>query len=172
MLSRSVAIMMRGQAIGLQMRLRSGLGEGADVMLRIRKPSDVFEFHDWLAADFAPMNRAWSVIWARGDQETVRLANQLLSTCSDLIGAATSRQPATTVGARLLRWAAGEKTTPELEQDINSAVKDVAHAREQLAQRGRQVLGLPPAQLFGHDDTDPPGAPEVAAPRTPDGHAP
>src|SRR5260370_36347700 len=73
MLSRSMAVMMRGKAISLQMRFRSGLGEGADVALRIRKPADVLEYHDWLAGDFAPLNQAWSVIWARGDQETIRL---------------------------------------------------------------------------------------------------
>jgi hypothetical protein len=48
MLSRSTAVMMRAQALGQQMRLRSGLKEGLDVTLKFRKPADVLEFHDWL----------------------------------------------------------------------------------------------------------------------------
>jgi hypothetical protein len=54
MLSRSVAVMMRAQAIGQQMRLRSGFIEGLDVTLGVRKPADVLEFHDWLAVDYGP----------------------------------------------------------------------------------------------------------------------
>lgn len=79
MLSRSMAVMTRAQAMGLQMRLRSGLGESIDVATRLRKPADALELHDWMATDMAPLNEAWSVIWARGDQETVRLANALLA---------------------------------------------------------------------------------------------
>jgi ribosomal protein L5 len=44
MLSRSMAVMMRAQAIHQQMQLRSGLKEGLDVTLRLRKPADVLEF--------------------------------------------------------------------------------------------------------------------------------
>jgi hypothetical protein len=158
MLSRSMAFMLRAQAAGLQMRLRSGLGEGADVALRVRKPADVLEFHDWLAADLAPLNEAWSVIWARGDQETVRLANALLDKCSDLFAAAIATEPAHGAAARVRRRVLGEKLTPELETALAEAVKDVAHARERLAQHVRRRLGQPAVTLFGHE------APGLAAP--------
>jgi hypothetical protein len=151
MLSRSMSVMVRAQAIGLQMRFRSGLKEGTDVTLGIRKAADVIEMHDWLAADYTPLAEAWSVIWARGDQETVRLANQLLTACGDVLGAATAREITPTLGARILRWAAGEKLTPQLEQDLQRAVRAVAHAREQLAQHSRTTLGLPAVHLFGYD---------------------
>lgn len=124
------------------MQLRSGLKEGIDVTLKFRKPADALEIHDWLASDVAPLNAAWSVIWARGDQETIRLANQLLHACGELVGGATTRSPATTLASRLTRFIAGEKQTPELEQDLASAVKNVANAREQLAQHARKTLRL------------------------------
>ena len=151
MLSRSMEVMMRAQALGLQMRLRSGIGEGVDVTLGLRKPADALEFYEWMARDLAPMNAAWSVIWARGDQETVRLANALLSDCNEVIGASTARQQVDSVGARVRRWAVGEKLTPELERDLNRAVRHVAHARERLAQHVRKQMHLPAVQLFGHE---------------------
>jgi hypothetical protein len=151
MLSLSMAFMMRAQAVGLQMRLRSGLGEGADVALRVRKPADALEIHDWVASDLTPLNGAWSVIWATGDQETIRLANALLGKCSDLFAAATSTEPARGAAARLRRWVLGAKWTPELQAGLDQAVKDVAHARERLAQYTRGHLGLPAVKLFGHE---------------------
>lgn len=151
MMSRSMSVMTRSQAMSQQMRLRSGLAEGADVALRLRKPADSLELHDWLAIDMAPLTEAWSIIWARGDQEMVRLANALLSKCGDLLAAATSRNPADTVATHLRRWARGEKWTPELQADLDRAVKDVAHARERLAQYARLHLGLPAVELFGHE---------------------
>lgn len=66
MLSRSMAVMTAAQALGLTMKTRSGLGEGVDVAMRLRKPADPMELHDWLAKDMAPLTEAWSVI--RPDQ--------------------------------------------------------------------------------------------------------
>jgi hypothetical protein len=151
MLSRSMAIMTRAQALGLQMRLRSGLTEGIDVTTRLRRPADALETHDWMAADMAPLNEAWSVIWARGDQETVRLANALIASCGEVIAAATATKPADNAPARLRRLAAGEKWTPELQERFDRAVREVAHSRERLAQYLRRSAGLPDAALFGHE---------------------
>src|SRR5260370_501649 len=94
MLSRSMAVSMRAQAMGETIRIRSGIGEGVDVTIGLRKPSDMFELTDCMAQDMAPLNAAWSVIWARGEQEMVRLANALLAKCGDLIGASTTIAPA------------------------------------------------------------------------------
>jgi hypothetical protein len=154
MLSLSMAVMMRWQAAGQQMRLRSGAGEGIDVVLRVRKPADAQELHDWLASDLTPLNEAWSVIWARGDQETVRLANALLDKCSDLFTAATATETVSTLGGRVRRWVTGERWTPELQAALDAAVKDAAHARERLAQHARGQLGLAAVTLFGHEAPD------------------
>jgi hypothetical protein len=148
MLSRSMAVMMAAQTLGLTMKSRSGLGEGLDVATRLRKPSDPMELHDWIAKDMGPLNEAWSAIWVRGDQETIRLANALLGACAEIVSAGTQRQPADTAPARLRRWAVGERQTPDMEADLQAAIKAVAHAREQLARHSRRKLGLPAAELF------------------------
>ena len=44
--------------MGESMRLRSGLSEGLDVTLRLRKLADAMEFHDWMAQDVMPMHAA------------------------------------------------------------------------------------------------------------------
>jgi hypothetical protein len=165
MLSRSMSVMSRAQAMGLQMRLRSGLAEGIDVATRLRKPADALELHDWMATDMAPLNEAWSVVWARGDEEAVRLANALLASCGELIAAATSTKPADGA-AWLRRFIAGEKWTPAMQETLDRAVRDVAHAREHLAQHMRAKLGIPIVTLFGHE----PLPDDDAAARSGDGH--
>jgi hypothetical protein len=115
-----------------------------------------------MAQDLAQLNTAWSEIWARGDQEMVRLANKLLSACMDLMDVSTDRQPAGSVAARVRRWGVGERLTPEMQASIGNGRKEMAHARERLANHARHVLGQPPVTLFGHirasehDETSPP----------------
>lgn len=154
MLSRSMAIAMRAQAMADQMRIRSGLGEGVDVTMRVRKPADLLELHDWMAQDLAPMNAAWSVVWARGDQEMVRRANALLAKCSDLIGAGTTTQAATSYRERIRRYVIGERWTDKERGESQQALKDVAHARKDLAEYARQKLGKRHAELFTHDEIE------------------
>lgn len=151
MLSQSMAVMMTVQAMGQTMRIRSGLGEGLDVATRLRKPADPMELYGWLAKEIAPLNEAWSVIWLRGDQGTIRLANELLNACSEVIGEGTQRQPTANVGVWLRRWAVGERQTPEMEAELQAAIRTVARARERLAQHARRKLGLPAAELFSPD---------------------
>jgi hypothetical protein len=69
MLSCSMEVSLGAHAMGETMKIRSGLGEGIDVLAHLRKQLDPLELHDWMARDVAPLNSAWSVIWARGDQE-------------------------------------------------------------------------------------------------------
>jgi hypothetical protein len=150
MLSRSMAISFRAHAMGDAMKTRSGLGEGVDVLMHQRKPLDPLEIHDWIAQDMAPLTTAWSVIWARGDQELIRLANQLLDSCAGLMAASTARMPADTHGARFRRNVAGERWTPEMRAEVDQKMKELAHNREQLAQYARTMLGKVKAELFGH----------------------
>jgi hypothetical protein len=115
-----------------------------------------------MAQDLAQLNAAWSEIWAWGDQEMVRLANKLLSACMDLMGVSTERQPATSVTARVRRWVAGERLTPEMQASIDNGRKEMADARERFANHARHILRQPSVTLFGHigaddhDETNPP----------------
>ncbi len=148
MLGRSMSVSSRAQAMGETMKVRSGIGEGIDVTLHQRKPTDPLELHDWMAQDFAPLNAAWSVIWARSDQELIRRANKLLNSCGEVISASTARQPADTTAARTRRAVVGDRWTPEMKAAYQRALVDMAHAREQLAVYARSTLGLPAAELF------------------------
>jgi len=154
MLSRSISLSLRAQMMGEAMKIRSGLGEGIDVLTHQRKPLDPLEFHDWLAQDVVPLSQAWSVVWARGDQEMVRRANALLASCNELMDVSTARMPAATLPARVRRQVVGERWTPEMIEELLAARKAMAHAREQLAQYARTILRLPEAKLFGHDSPD------------------
>jgi hypothetical protein len=53
-LSRSMAVATRAQAMGQMMKVRSGLIEGLDIALHHRKPVDALELHDWLARTWCP----------------------------------------------------------------------------------------------------------------------
>ena len=59
-----------------------------------------------------------------------------------------------------------------MQKDLKEARTTVAHAREQLAQHARKVLGMAPAQLFGHEPGAAssqlaPSVPEVSGSRAP-----
>jgi hypothetical protein len=150
----SMAVSMRAQAMGETMRIRSAIGEGVDITIGLRKPSDLFELTDWMAHDMAPLNAAWSVVWARGDQEMMRLANALLSACADLIGASTTIGPARSYWERVRRFLVGERWTDQKRAESQQALKEMAHARKDLAEYARRKLGRPSVELFGHDETD------------------
>lgn len=154
MLSRSMAVASRAQAVAEMVPLRSGLGEGVDIATRVRKPLDMFEFHDWLAQDLAPLSAAWSVIWTQGDQEMVRLANALLAACSDLIGASTDTGQAGSYLERVRRVIVGERWTDEQRSEAQDALKKVAAARKALAEHARRTFGRQHVELFGHGETD------------------
>lgn len=149
-LSRSMAVAFRGQTIGQAMKVRSGLGEGLDIMLHIRKPLDHMQFHDWLAQDVVPLNTALAEIWTRWDQEGVRLANEVVDKCLNLMSAYTALQPVASGRERVRQWTVGERCTPEMLAENERALKDLALARKRLADYARAVLGLPTVDLFAH----------------------
>ena len=155
MLYRSMALMLRAQTLELWKRQMSGLLTGVDiVLLRIRPPADARDIYDWMRVDLDPLHQAWSVIWALGSQQTVSLANTLLSACGDLLGSATDTPGATTRAGKLWRRVAGEKIEAPSSSELKADIKAIAHAREALAQHARAILGLRAAQLFSPDSTE------------------
>jgi len=139
---------MRARAIGELMKQRSGLKEGLDVTMRHRRPVDLLELHDWMDKDLAPMNVALSEIWTRWDQEGVRLANDVVLKCMDLLGAATTRTQGGSGWERVRIWAAGERWTPELIAANDAALQDLARSRKRFAECAHYMLGQGPADLF------------------------
>ncbi len=154
LLSRSLAIAMRGQAMGYTMKIRSGLKEGFDIAMRQRKLVDPLELHDWMAQDWVPLNAALSEIWARWDQEGIRLANDVAGKAADLLGACTTTTPARSGWEHARIWAAGERWTPEMAADAQRAVQDLAHSRKRLADYARDKLCMARVDLFAQVETD------------------
>jgi len=77
--------------------------EGVDiVLLRLRKLVDAIELYDWQAPDLVPLNAALNEVWTRWDQEGIRLANDLVNKCLDLLGASVALAPASSI-RQLLR---------------------------------------------------------------------
>lgn len=160
LLSRSLAIAMRARTMGETMKLRSGLKEGLDVALRHRKPTDPLELHDWIARDMVPLNTALSELWTRADQEGVRLANEVVNKCSDLLGVSTARQKADG-WERMRRWAMGERWTPGMVAENDRAMRELAHARKRFADHARAQLGHEAVELFLLEAPAAPEAPSM-----------
>jgi hypothetical protein len=126
LLSRSMAVAMRARTMGETMKSRSGLKEGLDITLHHRKPVDPLELHDWIAQDLVPLNTALCELWTRADQEGVRLANEVVRKCTDVLGASTARQEADSSWERVRRWALGERWTLAMIAENDRAVKELA----------------------------------------------
>ena len=153
LLSRSLDVAMRARAMGETMRIRSGVREGLDISLRQRKPVDLLDLHDWMAQSLAPLNVALVELWARCDQEGVRLANDVVEKCMDLLGASTALEPARSTRDRMVKWAVGERWTPEMRTELQRALVDLAHARKRFADHARSKLGQGPIDLFAQMDS-------------------
>jgi len=148
LLSRSMAVSYRAITMGQTMKTRSGLKEGLDIVFHHRKPVDPMELHDWMAQDLVPLHAALDQIWTRWDQEGIRLANDVVGKCVEVLGVSTATTPVGTGLDRARIWAAGERWTPEMIAANEEAVKQLAHARKRLADYARATLGLPAADLF------------------------
>jgi len=86
LLTASMAIVQTASIMRLVMMTRSGLKEGVDIVMRLRKPVDPFEMGGWLRKDWDPLFAAWSHIWAIGSPEAVAKANRLLDTAVEVLG--------------------------------------------------------------------------------------
>jgi hypothetical protein len=173
LLSRSLAVAMRARAMGETMRSRSGITEGVDVTLRQRKPVDLFELHDWVASDLAPLNEALTELWTRADQEGIRLANDVVSKCSDLLGVSTAVQKPANSWERLRTWTVGVRWTPEMIAENDRVMKALALTRKRLAEHVRVQFGRHAAELFTLAEAEPPEKRQAleAPAATPNGNA-
>ena len=90
-LNRSMTFALRAKTLGDAMRVRSGLSEGLAVALWQRREVDPFELYEWIDRDFRPLGDAWARIWVVGTQEAIDAADKLVTTCGELMAAATAR---------------------------------------------------------------------------------
>jgi hypothetical protein len=138
LIARSFSFATRAQVLRTLMQTRSGLKEGLDVAMRIRRPLDPMELHDWIAQDFAALNDAWSAVEIVGSADAVRHSNILLDCCADLLTEATQIGEARgqiATGLKGVAW------TTEQEQALIEARDKVFKARRAFIRVARMELG-------------------------------
>jgi hypothetical protein len=131
LLGRSVAVVQAAATLRMTMMFRSGLQEGVEVALRHRMPLDPFDLSDRLSDVFQPLFVAQAKVWASGSREVIPLANNLVSTCLNLLGVSTEGGRA---DGKLKRYVFGESWTPEQDEAYWASVKAVADARRKIAE--------------------------------------
>jgi hypothetical protein len=138
LIAHSLSFTIRASTLRTVMQLRSGLGEGLDVAMRLRRALDPLEFHDWFAEGFAPINEAWSTIQIVGSCEAVQAATDLVNACADLVGVATEAGAARSkIGTAVkgLAW------TQEQQDALVTSTAAVITAREAFITIARAELG-------------------------------
>ncbi len=89
----ALSFALRAHTLYLTAILRSGIGEGMDIVLHHRKPVDPMELADWLAVDLKPMLEAQSLIEATAGEELVRAAADLVLAAMAVLEKASSDSP-------------------------------------------------------------------------------
>jgi hypothetical protein len=144
LLARSMSLAHRAQTIRSMLPLRSGLEEGVSVVLRLRKPLDAFDLHDWLDKDMAPLTDAWSQVWTVGSQKGVDAADELMNACADLVAAATQHDESRERGRTTVR---GIVWTPAEIEAYDETLKVFAEQRVAFARLMRQEMGAPTVEF-------------------------
>lgn len=126
LISHSLSFTIRAQALRNTMRSRSGLNERIDLALRLRRPIDPMELHDWFAQGHEPMNQAWSRIEVIGSPDAVDAATQLLDACADYVRMATELG---TARGRVATYLKGLQWTREQEDALEATARRVVEHR-------------------------------------------
>ena len=152
-----VRLASHGQSLALRARIlrqtavsRSGIGEGLDVALHYRKPLDLMELSDWLAADLHPMIEAQSVIEITADADIIRVASDLMVAAASVLGTATSfaRMDGTTpkggrdAARRFLSTLRPLYDDPKTEAAIVDAVRELGRQLRLFTRLTRDRLGV------------------------------
>jgi hypothetical protein len=144
LIARSLSFSVRVSTLRNVMQSRSGLQEGVDVTFRLRKPFDQIGLHDWLVIDYQPINDAWSKVQMIGTAVAIQAATQLLDACTDLIAVATTPGNAHGKVAATIK---GMAWTPEQNQELQAAIRQVVESRESFIKVARHELGNEPVKL-------------------------
>lgn len=128
-----------GWMLRVTMEMRSGLAEGVDVALHLRKPIEGSDVDNWLRRDLEPLYAAWSEVWTIGSAQGVAVANDIVDCVGALIGGATNRgESRSGLAARLL----GEKWTDEQVRQWLEVADVLGEKRRYLAALARDEVGL------------------------------
>ncbi len=142
-----MGLLMRANNLANMAVARSGVKEGLDIAMRVRQPLDFLEVYDWMAKDWSPLSEGWSAICLAGDQELVRLANDLLNHGAAVMNAFMVPEPPGR-SERASRWLLGVRPTAADKAKQEAAVKGLASARKRFAEYSRTALGVDPVDVF------------------------
>jgi len=149
LLTRSLIIAHLASDLHIMMETRSGLKEGLDVTLRFKKMLDPLELADRLRAEQQPLYEAWSEVWVVGSKAAIPIANDLITHCANIIGAATQRGKARPLW---LRGITGEKWTKQQLDQWQEELRNLAETRRKLGIIARQEAGIEVADLFASNE--------------------
>jgi hypothetical protein len=138
-------LMHTAQTLRLAMQFRSGINEGLDIALRLRKPMDLFDLNTELRKDLEPLYQAWAEVWTVGTQEAIATANELIGLATMVMGTATARGEGRGGIARAL---IGEKWMPEQLAAWERSIAELAQCRRQFGEIARAELGHDVADLW------------------------
>jgi len=89
-ISGAFRVSQKAGALRTNMIHRSGLTEGLDVLLHVRKPADPLEIYDYLLSELSPVLDAQSVLWLSGDETLMRSAGDVILAIADVIEKSTA----------------------------------------------------------------------------------
>lgn len=129
---------------------RSGAREIGMLLTGTRRPMAPEEILDLLIRGSEPLSRGWSLVWAVGSPESVRLANQVMDQVNRLTKVATTfhegRGPLF-IAVRGVVW-----TTMQKEQ-YAAEVRDLGALRKEFTELTRRETGQPAAQLWSENES-------------------
>lgn len=92
-----------GWMLRVTMEMRSGLGEGLDAALRIRRPVDPMDLDAWMRRDVDPLYSAWADVWTVGTPAAVSIANRLVERMGEIVNKDAARgESRGRIGARIM----------------------------------------------------------------------
>ncbi|MDQ1295196.1 MAG: hypothetical protein QG608_3081 [Actinomycetota bacterium] len=148
LLTRSMEICYQTRAVTSTQTLRSGISEGINVLLGIRKPLDPMEFYDWMIQSLGPLTDAWSRTWLLGDKTLIQLANDLMETVNEVIAVSSRTHVPRTLAGQVVRVVVGEKTDSKIQDASDAALARLTEARRALTEYARTTLKMPETNLF------------------------
>lgn len=146
----ALSFALRAHALYLAAVVRSGIGEGLDIVLYHRKPIDPMELADWLAVDLKPMLEAQSLIEVTAGEELVRAASDLVLVAMGVLektssATSSSAGPDASVWHRIasrLQALVPLHRDPEVEKAIQQAVRELGRELRKFARVTRERLGV------------------------------
>lgn len=145
LLSAAARVAYTAQMLRTARFLRSGIGEGIDVLTGARQPVDIFTLDARLAGDYGAFVDAWTAVWTCGSQEAIVLANTMGDACDELFGLVATPATGRPRWDALLR---GERPSAEEERAWQLTAEKVGAARRQFVELVRREVGKEPVALY------------------------